>query len=146
MNKREVADELGCSTRQVEKYVGLERLHVVEYVRGKSGREGVYDPAEVERLKVELENERSQVIGHAPAPMALTAPKQSQAIAVFEQFNAGLERQHTDTERIIEALTTSGVKIPDKLILTLPDAALLTSLSVGHLRGALRADGRLTMM
>jgi len=63
MNKKEVAEALGCSTRQVEKHVSTGRLGVKEYRRGKHGREAVYDPEQVERLRVELEAEQAQVIG-----------------------------------------------------------------------------------
>ena len=148
MNKREVADELECSTRQVEKYVGLGRLHVVEYVRGKTGREGVYDSAEVAHLKVELERVRNEVIGHT-AQTALAAPKR-EAVALVEQLTASLDRQHKDVERIIAAITslreapaqlngeaTPGVGITDKLTLSLAEAAQLSGLSRGHLREAI---------
>ncbi len=72
MNKEEVAKALECSTRQVEKYAHENRLGVVEYVKGKRGRQASYKPEEVERLKGELERERSEVIGQAPAPSALS--------------------------------------------------------------------------
>ena len=149
MNKREVADELECSTRQVEKYVGLGRLHVIEYVRGKTGREGVYDSAEVAHLKAELERVRNEVIGHA-AQTALAAPKR-EAVALVEQLTASLDRQHNDAERIIAAITSlreapaqlngeaspAGVGIMDKLTLSLMEAAQLSGLSRGHLREAI---------
>ncbi len=147
MNKREVADELECSTRQVEKYVGLGRLHVVEYVRGKTGREGVYDSAEVAHLKDELERVRQEVIGHT-AQTALAAPKQGGALV--EQLTASLDRQHNDAERIIAAITSlreapaqlngeasPGVGIMDKLTLSLMEASQLSGLSRGHLRQAI---------
>ena len=149
MNKREVADELECSTRQVEKYVGLGRLHVIEYVRGKTGREGVYDSAEVAHLKDELERVRNEVIGHT-AQTALAAPKR-EAVALVEQLTASLDRQHNDAERIIAAITSlreapaqlngeaspAGVGIMDKLTLSLMEAAQLSGLSRGHLREAI---------
>jgi excisionase family DNA binding protein len=149
MNKREVADELGCSTRQVEKYVGQKRLRVVEYVRGKSGREGVYDPEEVARLKVELDREQKEVVGYAPPPTALAAPKQAQSVALVEHLTASLDRQHADAERIIKAISAlkdsaapaqldgyaaPGVAISDKLVLSLKEVAQLTGCSVAKLR------------
>jgi excisionase family DNA binding protein len=148
MNKREVADELECSTRQVEKYVGLGRLHVIEYVRGKTGREGVYDSAEVAHLKAELERVRNEVIGHT-ALTALAAPKR-EAVALVEQLTASLDRQHNDAERIIAAITSlreapaqlngeasPGVGITDKLTLSLMEAAQLSGLSRRILRQAI---------
>ncbi len=148
MNKREVADELECSTRQVEKYVGLGRLHVIEYVRGKTGREGVYNSAEVAHLKAELERVRNEVIGHT-AQTALAAPKR-EAVALVEQLTASLDRQHNDAERIIAAITSlreapaqlngeasPGVGITDKLTLSLAEASQLSGLSRRILRQAI---------
>lgn len=152
MNKREVAEELKCSTRQVEKYVGQERLRVVEYVRGKSGREGVYSADEVARLKAELEDEQNKVIGYAPPPTALTAPKAAQGLAVVEHLTASLDRQHDDAERIIAAIASlngdalratqdgkggSPVAIADlaqKMSLSFREAALLSGVPESHLR------------
>ncbi len=71
MNKLQVAETLGCSTRQVEKYVQDGRLTKPVYVRGKRGKEAKYDPADVERLKAETERERLEVVGHAPESNAL---------------------------------------------------------------------------
>jgi len=147
MNKREVADELNCSTRQVEKYVGAARLRVVEYVRGKTGREGVYDPGDVARLKDELERERSEVIGHAGAS-SLAAPKRD-AGALVERLTANFDRQHQDAERIIAALASlreappaqlnghAEMRLTDKLTLSLSEASRLSGLSRGHLRRAI---------
>ncbi len=143
MNKREVAEELGCSTRQVEKYVGQERLRVVEYVRGKSGREGVYNADEVARLKSELEDEQNKVIGYAPPPTALTAPKVAQGLAVVEHLMASLDRQHADADRIIAAIASlnghaaQDVGVTDKLTLSLNEASQLSGLSRNHLRQAI---------
>jgi excisionase family DNA binding protein len=149
MNKREVADELECSTRQVEKYVGQERLRVIEYVRGKTGREGVYDAEEVAQLKAELERVRNEVIGHT-AQTALAATKGAQGLALVEQLTASLERQHADAQAIIAAITSlreapaqlngeasPGVGITDKLTLSLIEASQLSGLSRNHLRQAI---------
>jgi excisionase family DNA binding protein len=123
-------------------------LHVVEYVRGKTGREGVYDPGEVARLKTELERVRSEVIGHAEQT-ALAAPKQTGALV--EQLTANFDRQHTDAQAIIAAIAslreappaqlngeaTPGVSVTDKLTLSLAEASQLSGLSRNHLREAI---------
>ena len=147
MNKTGVAQALECSTRQVEKYASEGRLGEVGYVRGKRGRQADYQPQEVERLKAALEQERAEVIGHAPQT-ALTTPRPAQAIAIVEQLIAGLDRQHADAERIIAALeslkatnghTPPAVPLADKLTLSLAEAALLSGLARGHLREAITA-------
>lgn len=154
MNKREVSEELGCSTRQVEKYVRAGRLHVVEYVHGKTGREGVYDAAEVARLKAELETERRAVIGRPAQSSALSPrPAQGQALALIEQIGAGLERQHADSARVLQLLETiagaltngrePGVPLAERLTLSLAEAAELSGLSYKRLRGAIK-EGKLT--
>jgi excisionase family DNA binding protein len=148
MNKEDVAKALGCSTRQIEKFASEGRLGERIYVRGKRGRQADYKPEEVERLKVELERERAEVIGHA-AQTALAAPKR-EAVALVEQLTASLDRQHNDAERIIAAITSlreapaqlngeapPGVGIMDKLTLSLIEASQLSGLSRGHLREAI---------
>lgn len=151
MNKREVSEALGCSTRQVEKYVGAGRLHVVRYIHGKSGREGVYDESEVARLKAELEQKAQEVV--SDAPLTALASRTSQGLAVAGQLAAMLDRQHEDAERIIAAVESlkveapavnghAGVSLTDKLTLTLKEAAELSGLSYKHLRAAI-AEGEL---
>jgi excisionase family DNA binding protein len=151
MNKREVAEKLNCSTRQVEKYVGAKRLRVIEYRHGKTGREGVYDAAEVARLQAELEQERSQVIGDAPPVGALVAQRTAppQALALAAQLTSGLDRQHRDAERIIAALAAlkpaaangqmALAEINLKLTLSVGEAAQLCGLSKESLRAAIHA-------
>jgi excisionase family DNA binding protein len=132
MNKREVADELECSTRQVEKYVGLGRLHVVEYVRGKTGREGVYDSAEVAHLKAELERERAEVIGHA----ATFAGVQALQRAGGEQGMSMLASVLADALRAAHAPADGAPPVPlrDKMTLSFKEAALLSGVPESHLR------------
>jgi excisionase family DNA binding protein len=134
MNKKEAAERLGVSTRLVERYAGEGRLGEVKYVRGKTGRQADYDEQSVEKLKAELD---------APA-FALTLAQS------HEQTRAELVAPQ-DRERLINALEAiasheqtrshlvAAASIGEKIMLTLHDAAALTSLSTNHLRGALRA-------
>jgi excisionase family DNA binding protein len=150
MNKREAAEELGCSTRQVEKYVGTKRLRVVEYVRGKSGREGVYDAKDVARLKAELEAEKREVIGR-PAQSSALAPRpaQGQAFALAEQIAEGIGAQREDAARVAslletirDALTNGRASLADvdlKLTLSVAEAAQLSGFSRESLREAINA-------
>ena len=128
MNKTEVAAELECSTRQVEKYAAENRLGRVEYVRGKRGREARYTEAAVASLRAELDRERQEVIGHAPA-QALERQTGAEGMAIL-------------VSAIKDAL--QGSQAP-KMLLALTDAAEVSGLSASHLLKAIHAkqlDGR----
>ncbi len=56
MNKKEVAEFLGVSTRIVEKYASQGQLGEITYVRGKTGKQAEYAREAVETLKVILES------------------------------------------------------------------------------------------
>jgi excisionase family DNA binding protein len=135
MNKKEAAARLDVSTRLIEKYAGEGKLGEVKYVRGRTGRQADYDEQAVEKLKAELE-----------APAFALVP----AGAAAQSREAGLVAPQ-DRERFINALeaiasheqTRAGLVVAaglgEKIMLTLADAAALSSLSTGHLRDALRA-------
>ncbi len=133
MNKTEVAAELECSTRQVEKYAAENRLGRVEYVRGKRGREARYTEAAVASLRAELERERQEVIGHAPA-QALERQTGAEGMAMFDPALADALR----------AALASRIAVPaPSLLLTIPDAAAWLGVSKYQLELAIR-DGKLT--
>jgi hypothetical protein len=138
MNKREVADELECSTRQVEKYVGLGRLHVIEYVRGKTGREGVYDSAEVAHLKDELERERAEVIGHAATfagVQALQRVGNEQGMSMLASVLAdALRAAHAPGDGKHDTLPIADLSL--KLMLTEREAAAYAGLSLADIERA----------
>jgi excisionase family DNA binding protein len=132
MNKEDVAKALGCSTRQIEKFASEGRLGERVYVRGKRGRQADYKPEEVARLKVELERERAEVIGHA-APFANVQALQR---AGGEQGMSMLASVLADALRAAQA---SGDGIPpvplrDKMTLSFKEAAHLSGVPESHLR------------
>lgn len=61
MTKVEAAAFLGVSTRAVERLVSARQLHPM-YRHGKTGREAVFDDAELEAVKVERETPRAEVV------------------------------------------------------------------------------------
>jgi excisionase family DNA binding protein len=139
MNKEDVAKALGCSTRQIEKFASEGRLGERVYVRGKRGRQADYKPEEVERLKIELERERAEVIGHA-SPFAGVQALQR---AGGEQGMSMLASVLADALRATQTHangTGGAVSITDlahKLTLSLMEASQLSGLSRGHLREAI---------
>jgi excisionase family DNA binding protein len=129
MDKKTVAAQLSITTRQVETYASQGRLGQVNYVRGRTGRQADYDEAEVERLKGELEAPDQSLMPRSDARGAsgLIAP------ADRERFIAALESLAEAPNR------RGGASVGEKIILTLDDAASLTSLSKRTLREAIKA-------
>jgi hypothetical protein len=66
LSKKEVIDALGKSKRTVETYIATGRLPC-HYVTGANGRQAAFDPADVARLKQDLETPMYRTT-EAPAP------------------------------------------------------------------------------
>jgi excisionase family DNA binding protein len=133
MNKREVAERLGISTRQVENYASQGRLGEIKYVRGKTGKAASFDGSEVERLKRELDTPDLPVTtlqaanSHDAGHSGLV--RRNDVAAFFDQLTAVIERRDIQPQ----------INIGEKIMLTLTDAATLASLSTNHLREAIKA-------
>ncbi len=134
MNKQDVATELNCSTRQVEKYSSEDRLGTIEYVRGKRGREAKYDGEAVARLKAELTVKSQEIIGNAPQSHALQRAPSEQGMTMFVAALSDALR-----EAQTHANGTSTVPLADKLMLSIDEAAALAGLSANHIYVAIRA-------
>jgi excisionase family DNA binding protein len=140
MNKKEVAEYLGVSTRLVEKYASESRLGEVVYVRGRTGKQAEYNRESVENLKVELETPST----------AITAQRSPDARLFAAQLIEALERhEQTRIEAIRGLLEESGdkprsasIRASEKLLLNINDCRLLTGLSRRVLRQAIE-DGKL---
>ena len=119
MNKLEAAEALGLSPRSINRAITAGKLHVT-YVKSGKSSVATFDPAEVEALK--------------NAPATVPAAK-SQALTHSRDRSIEL------TE-LLERLLTNGkptVPVEAKLLLTIVDAASLTSLSKQRLRAAIGA-------
>ena len=68
MNKKEVSEFLGVSTRLVEKYASEGRLGEVTYIRGKTGKQAEYNQEAVEKLKTALESPDTCLLYTSPSP------------------------------------------------------------------------------
>jgi len=138
MNKEDVAKALGCSTRQIEKFASEGRLGERVYVRGKRGRQADYKPEEVERLKVELERERAEVIGHA-APFANVQALQraggEQGMSMLASVLAdALRAAHATGDGRHDTLSIADLSL--KLMLTEKEAAAYSGLSLADIERA----------
>jgi predicted transcriptional regulator len=119
MNKKEVAEFLGVSTRLVEKYASEGRLGEVTYVRGKTGKQADYSKDAVEKLKTNLESPDTSLATKAPDARLFVA-QLVEAIASREEPR------------------NSSVRVSEKLLLNLNDCRLLTGLSEANLRDAIK--------
>jgi predicted transcriptional regulator len=122
MNKKQVAEFLGVSTRIVEKYASEGRLGEIVYVRGKTGKQAEYNREAVENLKTILESPDT----------ALTVTKTPDARLIVAS--------------LVEAITSreesrgASVRVSEKLLLNLNDCRLLTGLSEQNLRDAIKLE------
>jgi excisionase family DNA binding protein len=124
MNKKEVAQLLGVSTRIVEKYASEGRLGEVTYVRGKTGKQAEYAREAVENLRTILESPDT----------ALTATKTPDARLLVAQLVEAIANR--------EQPRIEGIRVSEKLLLNLTDCRLLTGLSDANLRDAIH-EGKL---
>ncbi len=135
MNKKEVAEYLGISTRLVEKYASESRLGEVIYIRGRTGRQAEYNREAVEKLKIELES-----------PDTAIATKTSDARLFAAQLIEALERHEQTRVEAIRGLLeeigdkprSASVRVSEKLLLNINDCRLLTGLSDAELRRAIK--------
>jgi excisionase family DNA binding protein len=122
MNKKQVAEFLGVSTRIVEKYASEGRLGEVIYVRGKTGKQAEYNREAVENLRTILESPDT-------------------ALAIAKTPDARLF-----VASLVEAITTredtrtASVRVSEKLLLNVNDCRLLTGLSEQTLREAIHDE------
>jgi excisionase family DNA binding protein len=136
MNKQDAADFLGVSTRMIEQHAKRGRLSV-RYVKGQRGDVADYDESELRALRAEHDSKR------APRPSVSrdspeTPEQGSQSIARLSDVRAPEFLQG------LLALAAGRKSQPradvgSKIMLTLADAAELSSLSENHLREAIRA-------
>jgi predicted transcriptional regulator len=121
MNKKQVAEFLGVSTRIVEKYASEGRLGEVTYVRGKTGKQAEYNREAVENLKTILESPDTAIATKTPDARLIVA-------SLIEAI----------TSR--EELRSASVRVSEKLLLNLNDCKLLTGLSEQNLRDAIKSE------
>ncbi len=136
MNKKEAAEYLGISSRQIENYAKQSKLSVRKE-RGKTGDIAVYDERELKRLKAELDSKR------APRPSVVTESNESTELV------RASDSRLSDVSRFAETLMQMqignrkagrDVAVENKPLLKLDEAAALTGLSRQILRDAVKAE------
>jgi hypothetical protein len=124
MNKKEAAEFLGISIRQVEKYAHDGKFGEYKLIRGRTGKQADYDREAVEKLKHLLESRDE--------PVTSLATKSIEA----RLFVASLVEAMTSREESRSA----SVRVSEKLLLTVKDCQLLTGLSEQAIRDAIRDE------
>lgn len=145
MNKREAAEYLGKTERAVERYTEAARL-TVRYKPGKTRPVADYDESELRALKHELDNPSDvrPVVVAADTPTNTEQPRRTASEALqrtaTEQSMTMFVSLLSDAIRDAQAQAPGTESLADlsaKVMLTLKDAARLSSLSEAHLRAAL---------
>jgi len=143
IDKKQAAQFLGVSPRTLERYTTQKKIGV-SYKQGKTAAEAVYDEAELQRFKDALESKTFPV---RPAVEAEDSVQALVATARATGLTEAVGSFRADLFAALAALRPNGsnspaaavVPIADKVMLTVPDAAALTSLSSGHLKQAIHA-------
>ena len=155
MNKKEAAEFLGISTRQIANYVSQGRLGV-KYVQGKNGKEAVFEERELEEFKTKSQNalyrpafeaatqEASEVKDFTPVHSSSLVPipnliPPAEGIQVFTRLADNIERAVIQRERehkpvltLQEAEAEIGVSL----------SVLTKALNTGKLKGYKNTLGR----
>jgi excisionase family DNA binding protein len=137
MTKKEAADFLGVSVRAIERYTKAGKLTVTYEKRQIGGTVGLYDDAEVQKLKESIDNppavkviDQSTNTDDTPPRHPPTALARVGVSDFAEMLVTAFETYHTHHQTIV-ALT-------DKLVLTLAEAATLSGLSQSFLLHGIR--------
>lgn len=133
MNKKDAAAFLGISERALEYHVKQKHIGV-RYVKGKTGDVADFDQGELDSLKADIDSRRApraSVVRESPEDEARSLARISplEAPGMLEALARALRAPETQPR----------ADVGSKLMLTLADAAALSSLSEHYLREAIRA-------
>lgn len=140
MNKQQAAEYLGVSTRAVERYTSKGKL-TPNYEKGRTGLAPVYDRAQLDKVKEEMESPRPTVRRDKPAK-----PDKGDSDGVGRAGALVVRRGNVadlaPLIAVIEAARQAArpvVSPENKLTLSLSEASALSGLSRAHLLGAIHA-------
>jgi excisionase family DNA binding protein len=130
--KQEAAAVIGCSTKHIERLAQEKLIQAAKYKRPKGGPAiAVYHPGDVERQARERNPDAEPFVMPAAAPPAVNGSK---AIAVRQ--SSPEEFMEALAKAIAGASQTSqtGVRLAERLYLTMGEAAEYTGLGLRYLR------------
>lgn len=130
MNKKEVLEFLGVSSRTLTNYMRQGKLSV-RYEKGKNGKEALFDAEEVRALE-----ERLSVEFHRPAVLSSSEDSLPAPLPTVpsEYFLQALQTLALASPKKRSLLIT---EVAAKPVLKVEEASLLTGFSEGHLRDAI---------
>jgi excisionase family DNA binding protein len=136
LTKQQAAETIGVSTKQIERWAQDNRLQAARWKRPEGGPAiVVYHPGDVERIARERNPDAEPFVLPAAADEK-PATNGMQAIAVrqtsAEQFLQALAAAAASVSQTSE--TRLGVRLAERLYLTIGEAAEYTGLGVGYLR------------
>lgn len=142
MNKQEAAEFLGVSVRALERYVQQGRIGG-HYEKGKTRPTLVFDKAELEAFKAELEQKLYKPV--VESSNSDNSAKSDKALARLLSSSSSVQPEVLDFEglsAVIESLlehqsSSSATPAYHKILLTLAEAQELTGLSRTILRQAI---------
>ncbi len=138
MNKQEAAEYLGVSTRAVERYTSKGKL-TPQYEKGRTGPAPVYDRAQLDELKAEMEQPTPHPVVQRDKPAKPDKADKSDGL----MLRSGQPSNLAALVAAIESarLAARPVVAPEnKLTLSLSEASALSGLSRSHLLGAIHAQ------
>jgi|SRR5581483_6604784 len=158
LTKQQAADAIGVSTKLIEKFAQEKHLQSAKWKRPEGGaRIAVYHPHDVERLRKER-NPEAQPFVIAPSKDGAPddVPAFAEAPAATSAPNTALAVRQPSAEQFLQAIAAAmgsgsqtsqnlGVRISERLFLTIPESADYSGLPQSHLR-RLMADGTLKAM
>jgi hypothetical protein len=143
MNKEQAAAALSITVRTLQRHMAAHRIGFAMR-KTATGEEATFSAEEVARFKAQRDAltetvtpaaNVSEVIGHAPA-QALERQASEQVIAILSAaIRDALKGEYAAANG--QAGEPSITELNAKILLTLKDAARLSSLSTGHLANAL---------
>jgi excisionase family DNA binding protein len=157
MNKKDAATYLGISTRTLEWHVKQKNIGARK-VRGKTGEIADFDEGELRKLKAQIDERRAPVHAvvreshesHDTEPRNMTGLARLSDVSPDQFMQMLAQAYTTGVSEVMQRLpamlppapdghVAAAIPVADKLMLTLADAAALTSLSKDHLSAAIHA-------
>jgi hypothetical protein len=140
LNKKDAAAYLGVSERAIERYSAKGKL-TVRYLQGRTRPVADFDEGELSALREEMQNPseptRPAIMpagDSSPGSQALMVPNQEKALAGF----VGMLLSQM-SEQLPAVAARHSTSLSDKLMLSLPEAAEISGISVEQLRAAVKA-------
>jgi excisionase family DNA binding protein len=131
--KQEAAAAIGCSTKQIERFAQDKQIQAARWKRPEGGPAiAVYHPGDVERLAKERNPDAEPFI--LPAAPAVNGSHATIAVRQSspEEFMEALAKAIAGASQTSQ--TRLGVRLAERLYLTIDEAAEYTGLGLGYLR------------